>query len=108
MKPLLTATITCVLAACVSYQSDTGPKTNSYQHVVPGQTTSGWLHQHLGPPDAIDRTSNGSEMWRYDDVRTEETEVSLFILFDFSNTSRHTESYYYEVLDGVVINSWRE
>ncbi|MEM7099734.1 MAG: hypothetical protein AAF541_15815 [Pseudomonadota bacterium] len=108
MRPLLTAAITCVLAACVSYQSDSGKNAHQYQHVIAGETTTGWLHQHFGPPDAIDQTRNGSEMWRYDHERTEETEVSLFILFDFSNTSSRTESHYFEVLDGIVINYWRE
>ena len=112
MRPLVTATITCaltgLLAACVSYQSDSGSHHHAYQHVVAGQTTAAWLQQQFGPPDAIDHTDNNTQLWRYDDERTEETEVSFFILFDFSNTSSHAEQHYFEIVDGVVINSWHE
>ena len=111
MRSLSTSAIVCALtflvAACVSYQADNHHPYSEYQHVEPGVTTSAWLENNFGQPDHIEQTSAGTQVWQYEEQRREKTDVSLFILFDFSSVSTVSNSYFFELQDDVVLKSWR-
>lgn len=105
VTPLLV--VAFLLSGCISYQSDSTHDRHNFSDVHPGETTTGWLLDHFGSPQSVNETASGSEIWHYEMEETEDTDVSLFIIFDFSNTTSRTRNFFFEVDEGVVTKSWR-
>ena len=104
------ASLVCLplfLAACISYQSDSSHGYHQFSHVQEGETTTGWLLDHYGSPNSVNETSSGTEIWHYEVEEAEDTDVSLFIVFDFSSTTRRTRNFFFEVDGGIVQKAWR-
>ena len=94
-------------AGCISYQSDSSHGHHQFSHVHVGETTSRWLLDHYGSPNSVNETSSGTEIWHYEVEEAEDTDVSLFIVFDFSSTTRRTRNFFFELDEGVVQKAWR-
>ena len=95
-----------VVTGCISYQSDSSHG-HQFSKVHEGETTIGWLLDHYGSPNSVNETSSGTEIWRYEVEEAEDTDVSLFIVFDFSSTTRRTRNFFFEIDEGVVRKAWR-
>ena len=91
---------------CISYQSDSSHG-HQFSQVHEGKTTIGWLLDRYGSPNSVNETSSGTEIWHYEVEEAEDTDVSLFIVFDFSSTTRRTRNFFFEVDEGVVTKAWR-
>ena len=106
-KALLLVCVSLLAAGCISYRSDSSQGHHRFSQVHEGETTAGWLLDHYGSPSSINETSSGTEIWHYEVEEEEDTDVSLFIVFDFSNTTRRTRNFFFELDDGVVRKAWR-
>ena len=99
--------ISFVVTGCISYQSDTAHGHHEFSQVHEGETTTGWLLDHYGSPNSVNETSAGTEIWHYEMEESEDTDVSLFIVFDFSSTTRRTRNFFFEVHGGIVKKAWQ-
>lgn len=78
------------------------------QRIEHGETSADWLLRSFGEPDRRVTYENGTELWRYSNRRTTDSEVSLFLLFDIDIERDHTETLAVEIRDGVVVDHWVE
>ena len=76
--------------------------------LVSGQTSASWVRETLGPPDRSSARDDGSEVWRYVNSRSEETEIGMFLLFNIDVSSDEEETLVVVVRDGVVADHWVE
>jgi hypothetical protein len=104
---ILIASLALTLPGCISYESD-GNEVHQYvTGIRSGETTAGWLEDHLGTPMSVRRTNMDSEIWRYQFNQREKTHVSLFLIFNVSSESNQSEDYYFEIVDGIVDSFWQ-
>jgi hypothetical protein len=96
-----------LLTGCISYQSDSTHSKHHFSEVHSGETTITWLLDHFGSPESVNETASGSEVWHYEMEEKEDTDVSLFIIFDFSNSTSRTRNFFFEVDEGIVTKAWR-
>lgn len=106
MRITLAAVVMVLLTGCISYQADHGHGEH-FSDVHPDSTTVSWLLENLGTPESVNETSSGTEIWHYKQEEEEETDVSLFIIFDFSNSTKRTRNHFFEIEEGVVIKAWQ-
>lgn len=105
-KMAIALALAAMTTGCISYHSD-ATRSHQFSQVHAGETTTGWLLDHYGAPSRIEETSLGTEIWHYEVEEAEDTDVSFFILFDFSSTTRRTRNFFFEVDQGLVTKSWR-
>jgi outer membrane protein assembly factor BamE (lipoprotein component of BamABCDE complex) len=100
------------MAGClITHGSDT---THSGTHVAQGtfdqvkigSTTAGWLSATLGSPNSIGK-NDASEVWKYTYTEHTDEHGAIFLIFGGSDSSDKTETVFFELKDGVVINKWR-
>ncbi|MGM0632255.1 MAG: hypothetical protein ACQETO_03675 [Pseudomonadota bacterium] len=73
-----------------------------------GRTSASWIRENFGPPDRRVTYEDGTELWRYSNRRTTDSEVSLFLLFNIDIERDRTETLTLEIRDGVVTDHWVE
>lgn len=76
--------------------------------IVSGETSASWVRETLGPPDRSSDRSDGTEVWRYVNMRSKETEIGMFLLFNIDVSSDEEETLVIVVRDGVVADHWVE
>lgn len=76
--------------------------------IVSGQTTAGWLRESLGTPDRRTERNDGTEVWRYVNSRSKDTEVGLFLLFNIDVSRDEEETLVIVVREGIVVDHWVE
>lgn len=73
-----------------------------------GETSAGWIRASFGDPDRRTTYEDGTELWRYSNRRTTDSEVSLFLLFNIDIERDHSDTLTLEITDGVVADHWVE
>lgn len=76
--------------------------------LVSGQTSATWVRDTFGPPDRSSVRDDGSEVWRYRNTRSKETEIGMFLLFNIDVSSDEEDTLVIVVRDGVVADHWVE
>lgn len=76
--------------------------------IVAGTTTSDWVRQTFGSPDRRAERNDGSEVWRYVNTRSRDTEVGLFLLFNIDVSRDEQETLVVVMREGVVADHWVE
>lgn len=76
--------------------------------LVSGQSSASWVRDTFGPPDRSSARDDGSEVWRYINIRTEEIEIGMFLLFNIDVSSDEEETLVIVVRNGVVTDHWVE
>lgn len=73
-----------------------------------GETQAGWIRDSFGAPDRVTTYEDGTELWRYRNERTRNSEISLFLLFDIDVERDRSDVLTLEISDGVVTDYWIE
>lgn len=73
-----------------------------------GVTSAGWIRSSFGEPDRRTTYEDGTELWRYSNRSTTDSEISLFLLFNIDIERDHSDTLTLEVTDGVVTDHWVE
>ncbi|MDH7945124.1 hypothetical protein QGM61_14975 [Pseudohongiella sp. SYSU M77423] len=89
-------------------QSQTQWHSADRERLVTGETESEWIRQTFGSPDRVSRYDDGSEVWRYRNTQSSESEIGLFLLFHIDVEREETETLALEIKDGVVVDHWVE
>lgn len=76
--------------------------------IVSGETSASWVREAFGPPDRSSDRDDGTEIWRYVNTRSKETEIGMFLLFNIDVSSDEEETLVIVVRDGVVTDHWVE
>jgi len=116
MQASFATLMTALLGGCVSIEQHTErlsgtPRADgarSLRHITPGETTRDALIDRLGTPDAAWQAESGSEILRYDHVRSTRTQVSALILLDVDVKRDRVDHLYFEIRDDRVARYWHE
>lgn len=76
--------------------------------LVSGQTSVSWVTATLGAPDRSSDRDDGTEVWRYVNSRSKETEIGMFLLFNIDVSRDEEETLVIVVRDGLVVDHWVE
>lgn len=78
------------------------------QQIAAGQTSAAWVRETFGTPYRTSARPDGSEVWRYRNSRSKETEIGLFLLFNIDVSNQQEEILALEMQDGIVNRHWVE
>jgi hypothetical protein len=76
--------------------------------ITSGQTSASWVRETLGSPDRSSVRDDGSEVWRYRNSRSKETEVGMFLLFNIDVSTDEEETLVIVIRDELVVDHWVE
>ncbi|MDP2283843.1 MAG: hypothetical protein Q8L06_06860 [Pseudohongiella sp.] len=76
--------------------------------LVSGQTSATWVRETFGLPDRSSVRDDGSEVWRYRNTRSKETEIGMFLLFNIDVSRDEQETLVIVMRDGLVSEHWVE
>lgn len=76
--------------------------------ITSGQTSASWVRETFGPPDRSAVRDDGTEVWRYKNSRSKDTEIGVFLLFNIDVSSDQEETLVIQIRDGVVVEHWVE
>ena len=102
------------LTGCISYQSDTERANQAIPHrgilneIQLGSTTSSWLLDQFGPPQAVRRPDAEKFVWQYQNIATSKKTIRALPLLAISLTDSHTTVYNFEVQNDYVVRYWQE
>ncbi|MDO8908048.1 MAG: hypothetical protein Q7W55_06055 [Pseudohongiella sp.] len=115
MWKLIGTTLLCISLMGCLFVVDSKQKAGRTQwhqddrsQLVSGQTSADWVREAFGPPDRRSVRDDGSEVWRYRNTRSKETEIGMFLLFNIDVSSDEEETLIIEMRDGVVADHWVE
>lgn len=113
-KILLAGLVLVVMTGCLvtvdSRESSGGASWSEeqLQRIEIGETDEQWISRRFGAPDRETSYEDGTKVWRYEDRRRGESEVSVFLLFNFDFERENTRILAVELQDGVVSDYWVE
>ena len=91
-------------------ESGVAVSSNTFDQIVPGQTTEAWVVATLGQPD--DRTivegAEHTSILKYRHVVDREEDGAVFLIFAGSSRTKRQSTTYFEIVDGVVSRYWVE
>jgi hypothetical protein len=97
MWKLIGTTLLCVSLMGCLFVVDSKQKSGRTQwyederaQIVSGQTSADWVREVFGAPDRRSVRDDGTEIWRYRNIRSKETEIGMFLLFNI-DVSRDEE-----------------
>ncbi len=106
-------TICAALAGCISYETRHEskavrlPDPALLDRVQLGETTTAWLLEHLGNPDAVRvLPSDGLRVWLYENVDQASTRLRAFPLFSFSLSDEVRTTYHFEIENDRIVKVW--
>lgn len=73
-----------------------------------GKTDADWVRTAFGSTRQKSIADNGTEIWRYENVKQSESEVGLFLIFHVEIEKENSEMLAIEFRDGVVTDYWTE
>lgn len=73
-----------------------------------GKTDADWVRTAFGSDRRQSSTSDGTEIWRYENVNRTESEVGLFLLFHVDVEKEESETLAIEMRDSIVADYWIE
>lgn len=73
-----------------------------------GRTDADWVRTAFGSARQRSTAENGTEIWRYENVKQSESEVELFLIFHVEIEKENSEMLAIEFRDGVVTDYWTE
>ena len=110
----LLACVATTLSGCVSYTSDQQilhlrvPSETPLQQIELGQTSSAWLLEELGEPDAVHTARGHDEVWVYENIAEESTRLRAFPLIGLHSQELQTTKYRFAVERNVIVHYWKE
>ena len=113
-KALSTVMLAVLLSACVSYESDSqhvdGQITNPDRlaQIQAGTTSTAWLLENFGAPDAIDRINDDESVWRYAHTSREARKFQALVLLAYESRREDRTLYHFAVVGDVVQRYWVE
>ncbi|MEX1197380.1 MAG: hypothetical protein WEB57_05920 [Pseudohongiellaceae bacterium] len=115
IRSLLTITLAGLMMTGCLFVVDSKERSHGEQwsraeadRIERGATSAGWIRASFGEPDRRITYEDGTELWRYSNRRTRDSEVSLFLLFNIDIERDNTETLTLEIRDGVVTDHWVE
>jgi len=104
-----------VLGGCVSVDSEDfyGPKgpavgRETLKQIETGRTTRQWLVATLGEPSSESEMPDGTEIVKYNYVKTTDNSVKIFPVLDIENKKQQHLTLCFELENGVVVKFWKE
>ena len=73
-----------------------------------GRSDEDWVRSSFGDPVTKLNYADGTEIWKYRNVREKDTEVGVFLIFSFDVEEERIETLSIEFSEGVVTNYWIE
>ncbi len=73
-----------------------------------GKTDADWVRTAFGAGRRQSTSSQGTEIWRYENVDRTESEVGLFLVFHVDVEREDSETLAIEMRDGIVTDYWIE
>lgn len=73
-----------------------------------GQTRADWIRSSFGVPDRVSTCDDGTEVWRYRNSASSESQIGLFMLFRLNVERESAETLALEIRDAVVSDYWVE
>lgn len=104
----LTTLSGCIHGSSSSRESGTRVGARTFERIVPGETTQGWVMATLGEPSRRSTYDDGRELWVYNYSKMERSKGSFLIIIGGSDESEMSESTFIEFEDGVVTEAWKE
>ena len=111
--PSLLCLLIC-LSGCVSYTSDQQivqqrvPSETPLIEILPGQTSTNWLLEKLGEPDAV-RPGRGHEtVWQYENIHHQATTLRAFPLLGLHAEEQQVTTFNFAVEHDVIVRYWKE
>lgn len=115
IRTLLTTTLAALMMTGCLFVVDSKERSHGEQwtrveadRIEHGETSAGWIRSSFGEPDRRTTYEDGSELWRYSNRTTRDSQFSLFLLFDIDLERDHTDTLTLEIRDGVVTDHWVE
>ena len=102
------------LSACVSYSSDKAhvhmsvPSDTPLTQIQPGESTTNWLIDTLGEPDAIRPGEAGSTVWQYENIHSEHKRLIAFPLISIKREHLQRTVYHFAIQDERIQRYWKE
>jgi hypothetical protein len=73
-----------------------------------GRSDEDWVRSSFGDPVTKLNYADGTEIWKYRNVREKDTEVGVFLIFSFDVEEERIETLSIEFSEVVVTNYWIE
>ena len=80
----------------------------TFDRIEEGKSTSEFVLATLGEPTRRSPLSDGTEVWKWEYRRTQESSGSVFLLYGGSGHSENEGAAFVTVKDGVVARKWRD
>lgn len=116
MKPqtVLLSLLLLSLSGCISYKSERNtltqaiPAESVLAEVQLGTTTSDWLLEQLGPPQAVRRPDHDTYIWQYENVATSRKAIRALPLLAITLEDSHATVYNFEVENNYIVKYWKD
>ena len=100
------------LSGCISYTSETGnvrqsiPDSGTLNEVQLGQTTTAWLLEQFGQPQAVRRPSETSAVWQYENVARSERSIRALPLLAIEMSAEEVTAFNFEIENEYIVRYW--
>jgi hypothetical protein len=110
------AVVCCLAPGCCAVLADsdtsfTGPAAaaspSTVAQIKPGETTREWVIATLGKPTSTSKTSDDTEILRYDCVKKVHNSATIFLILAANDRKESHQSVFVEIRDGVVQRCWQ-
>ena len=112
-KLILTLSVFC-LSGCLSYSAERGIVEQTIaspillEQIEPGVTTTNWLVDQFGQPQAVRSTGEATQVWQYENVTRSATSVRALPLLAIDLSSADKVTYNFEIADELIVKYWQE
>lgn len=103
-----------LLSSCISYSSATDVHNQAVDNpellmeIELGETTSDWLVQQFGKPDAIRRPSDSVYLWQYENVQSSQRHIKAMPILAIHTKRLARTVFNFEVENDRIVKFWTE
>ena len=102
------------IPGCLSYKADSGlvhqpvPNEGVLAQIELGSTTTAWLVEQFGQPQAVRRPSEQLAIWQYENVSQSSKQVRVLPLLAIDLKNSHKTVFNFQIENTYVVKYWKE